>query len=84
MTTHIACRIKGEVKPTIRELDKVILDAFSIGELLRVDKLGRAKLARRRFLCRIYVNCNHTRRPDEVSRVDATQANTATTEDRNR
>jgi hypothetical protein len=83
MTTHIACRVKGEVKPTIREFDEVILDTLSIRELLRVDKIGRAKLARPRFLCGIYVNCNHARRPGEVSRVDTTQANAATTEDRN-
>jgi hypothetical protein len=84
MTTHVACRVKGEVKPTIREFDEVILDTFSIEELLRVDKIGRAKLARTLFLCGIYVNCNHARRPDEVSCVDTTQANAAATEDSNR
>ncbi len=82
--TYVARRIKGEVKSSICELDKVILNTFAIGQLARVDKVSRAELARPRFLCGIGVDGYHARRLDEFGRVDAAQANAATAKDGDR
>jgi hypothetical protein len=81
--THIARGVKGEVEPTICELDEVILNAFAFGQLARVDKISRAKLACPRFLCWIDVDGDHTRCPDEGRRVDRTEANAAAPKDGN-
>ena len=82
--THIARRVKGKVEPTVCELDEVILNALSLGQLLGVDKIRRAKLARPRFLCRAHIDGDHARSPDEGGRVDAAQAHAAAAKDGHR
>ena len=82
--TYVARRVKGEVESTVCELDEVVLNTFAIGQLTRVDKVGRAELARPLFLCGIGVDGDHARRPDEIGRVDAAQANAAAAKDSNR
>ena len=82
--TYVARCIKSEVEPTVCELDEVVLDTFSIGQLARVDKVCRAELARPRFLLVAYVDGDHARRPNLSGRVDAAQANAAAAKDSNR
>ena len=82
--THVSRRVKREIKSTVGEFDEVILNAFAIGQLARVDKIRRAKLARPRFLYRIHVDGDHAGRADEIGRVDAAQADAAAAKDRNR
>ena len=62
----------------------MVLNTFAIGQIARVDKVGRAKLARPRFLFGVYVDGDHARRLDEGGRVDAAQANAAAAKDGNR
>jgi hypothetical protein len=82
--TYVARRVKSEVEPTVRDLDEVILNTFAIGQFARVDKFGRAELARPRFLFGIDVDGDHARRPNEGGPVDAAQANAAAAKDGNR
>ena len=81
--THVACCVERIVESTVRELDEVVLNAFTVGQLARVDEICRAKLARPRLLSGIHVDGNHARRPDEVGRVDAAQADAPATKDGN-
>lgn len=82
--TYVARRVKSKVESTVCDLDEVVLNTFAIGQLARVDKFGRAELARPRFLCGIHVDGDHARRPDEGGRIDAAQANAAAAKDSNR
>lgn len=82
--THVSRRVKRKVESTVGEFDEVILNAFAVRQLTRVDEIRRAKLARPRFLCRIHVDGDHAGRPDEIGRVDAAQADAAAAKDRNR
>ena len=82
--TYIARSVKSKVESTVCDLDEMVLNTFAIGQIARVDKVGRAKLARPRFLFGVYVDGDHARRLDEGGRVDAAQANAATSKDGNR
>jgi hypothetical protein len=79
--THVARRIKCEVESAVCDLDEVVLNTFATGQLARVDKVGRAELARPCFLLRIYIDGDHARRPNLSGRVYAAQANAAAAKD---
>ena len=82
--THVSRRVKRKVESTVGEFDEVILNAFAVGQLARVDEIRRAKLARPLLLCRIHVDSDHTGRPDEIGPVDAAQADATAAKDRDR
>ena len=75
--THISRGVKCVVKPTVCELDKMVLNTLAFGQLQRVDEICRTELACPRFLCGIYVNSKHTRCPSEAGGIDTAQANAA-------
>jgi hypothetical protein len=70
VATHIPRGVKCVVKPTVRELDKMVLNTLAFGQLQRVDEIGRTELACPRFLCGIYVNSEHARCPNEAGGID--------------
>lgn len=67
---HISGAIKGVIKPTISNLDKIVLDFSPRGQLFRVHEFGGAHFHGPGFFAWVCVDRDDTRSFDEIGSLD--------------
>ena len=82
-STNISGGVKGEIQPSVGDLDEVILDALASWKLGWVHEVRRTELPSPSFLPGISINGDDTRGFYEGRSTDNAKANAATAEDSN-
>ena len=78
---YIPGTVERIIEATIGDVDKVVLNAPTLGELRRIHEVRRAELARPCLLVRVRVDRDDARRLDERGRRDDAEADGAAAED---